>query len=263
MYTQHPIEGTYRRTRGSGASGFAVGLMHIDAPFPVVPGNPLNASTFDFPVLYQRVRALTGSEVISGDPSAEEKLVEAARLLEDAGVCAIAGTCGSFANFQQALRDAVSVPVFASILVQVPFILDTLPKSKSLGIIFADERAYTDRIIDQCRIQDHSRVRTTDCRDSSQFAAIIAGGDKFDEQHFVRFFNERVEHFLFENPDLGAIMLQCNELIPYAWLVQRVRDIPVFEISTLVRWLNGTLTQHPPAGFAYGVERVSAERRVP
>lgn len=254
MYTQHPIEGRYRRIRGSGASGHAVGLMHIEAPFPVVPGNPVNASTFDFPVLYQRVSSLTGHEVIKGDPSGESKLVQAAVALQEAGVGAIVGACGSFANFQQALREAVSVPVFSSILVQVPLILDTLPTSASLGIIFADERAFTERVVRQCRISDASRIRKMDCRDNRDFAEIMAGANEFDEQRFLRFFNDRVEAFLTSHREMGAVMIQCNELIPYAWVIQRLRDIPVYEVASLIRWLHSTLCQRPPAGFVFGIQ---------
>ena len=52
----------------SGIGGFAVGIMHVEGPHAIVPGSPLNAGTFDFPVLYDAVTGCSPESVMSGDP---------------------------------------------------------------------------------------------------------------------------------------------------------------------------------------------------
>jgi len=232
-------------------------MLHIAAPFPVVPGNPVNATTFDFPVLYGEVRGLTGAEVISGDPGGAAKLVEAAKALEAAGVCAIAGACGSFANFQQELRAALNVPVFASVMTLAPQILSSLPPSKSLGIVFADAGAFTDRVRAQCGIAPDAPIHVTDVCEHDGFARLIGGASDFDEMDFVEYFDQRMHSFIDAHPDIGAIVIQCNELIPYAWSIQRRADVPVFDVAGLVRWLHASCALTPPAGHVYGLEPVN------
>lgn len=253
MHLSTPLPGRHARRKGSGPAGYAVGLMHIAAPFPVVPGNPVNASTFDFPVLYEEVVGLTGAEVIAGDPSGAKKLADAARRLEAAGVCAVAGACGSFANFQTALSEAVEIPVFASVLTLAPVVLASLPKGKALGVVFADANAFTARVRRECAIRDDAPIRVTDVCDHPGFAALIAGASEFDEADFADYFERRLIGFLKSHPEIGAVMIQCNELIPYAWTIQKHADLPVFDAAGLVRWVHGACAHRPPSGLAFGL----------
>src|SRR5450755_2193411 len=115
--------GVFHSCELGGVAGYAVGVLHMASPFAFVPGNIQNATTMPFPVAYECVQSVTLQEVLSGHPKVEEGLVIAAQRLEGRGVRAIVGACGSFANCQQALTSAVSVPVFASVLVQVPWLL--------------------------------------------------------------------------------------------------------------------------------------------
>ena len=40
---------------GSYLGGHAVGIIAVDLVYPKLPGNVVNATTFDFPVLYKKV----------------------------------------------------------------------------------------------------------------------------------------------------------------------------------------------------------------
>ena len=43
------------------------------------------------------------------------------------------------------------------------------------------------------------------------------------------------------HPDLGAIVLECTNMPPYAADVQRVTGLPVFDIVSLVTMAHGAL----------------------
>ena len=98
-------------------AGIPVGIIAIDLEYPKLPGNVVNASTYDFPVLYEKV-SFEIEALFRGDEDIKEGIVNAAKKLEAEGVRAIIGACGFFAHFQEDVKEAVSVPVYLSSLCQ-------------------------------------------------------------------------------------------------------------------------------------------------
>ena len=49
-----------------------------------------------------------------------------------------------------------------------------------------------------------------------------------------------------EHPDIGAIVLECTNMPPYAPDVQRVTGLPVFDIVSLVSLAHGALAAGLP-----------------
>jgi hypothetical protein len=54
----------------------------------------VNATTYDFPVLYKVLQGGTQDRIHSADPTVVDLIIEAGRELEQQGVRAIAGACG-------------------------------------------------------------------------------------------------------------------------------------------------------------------------
>ena len=85
------------------------------SPFEQIAGNIANPNTFDFPVIYRRVKgAYYQTVVVQPSRQVLAAMIQAARELEQEGIGAIATSCGFNAIFQRELANAVSVPVFAS-----------------------------------------------------------------------------------------------------------------------------------------------------
>ena len=52
-----------------------------------------------------------------------------------------------------------------------------------------------------------------------------------------------------DDSDIGAILLECSDLPPYAAAVQAATQLPVFDFITLIRWLHHATTQRPYSGW--------------
>lgn len=48
-----------------------------------------------------------------------------------------------------------------------------------------------------------------------------------------------------DNPEIGAIILECTNMVPYAPDIQRATGRPVFSIYTYLRWFYAGLAPKP------------------
>ena len=220
-------------------AGFRIGILVLDTAHELVPGNLQHAGSFDFPVLYEVVRGVSSAALMQGDPGAGESIVASARRLENAGVGFIVGACGSFANYQQAVAAAVNVPVFMSILLEVPMLLRALPKSRKLGIIFASTSTFTEAVRAQCAITHTERIVAVGADGIEAFRPILAQRGRLDSDALRRGLARLAGNALRRHPGLGAWLLQCSDLPPYADAIQRMTHLPVFHMGSLIRHLHG------------------------
>ncbi len=232
----------------SAGGGYAIGVLVVDTWYPLLPGNVANASTFDFPVLYQ-VLHISAEEIFRAGPELIDRVVEGAVALEAQGVRAIVGACGTFANYQSDVLAAVSVPVFMSILTQVPFILQSLSPKKKLGILAAADNLLTDNLQRECGITDTSQLAVTGAMELPEFQQLVRCEGHFDSAKLEGELIAHLEAFAAEHPDLGALLIQCSDLPPYAMSIQRALGVPVFDMPTLMEWLYRSVVRHPYAGF--------------
>lgn len=232
------MAGNQERTeRGTPIEGFNVGILCLDTIHPLVPGNVQNATSFDFPVVYQVVDGVSPSVLMAGDESALSPIIQAAIRLERLGVNVIVGACGSFANFQKEITRAVQVPVFLSILSEVPFLLGAIPARQKLGILFSSTSTFTSRIMDQCGILDRERIIAIGVDSLPAFRPILAQEHTLHDDALREQIRQLVTASLKAHPEIGAWLLQCSDLPPYAAAIQSATGLPVFDTCTLIEHL--------------------------
>jgi len=246
-------------TRGRGVAGVAVGILHIASPFPLLPGNPQNAGSFNFPVLYECVEGLSPAAVMSGDPCGAAPLLAAAQRLQDAGVRIIVGSCGSFANFQSLLISELEIPVYASVMTLVPHILAGLPAGRRLAMVFADIRSCTPKVLAECLVTEPVRIAPIGCQDLPRFRPLIEGRTRFEAEAFRSDFMAFLAAELGTDSSIGAVMLQCSELAPYAADVAGLLGLPVYDGAALVRWAHSAVAPPAPTGQLFNVRIVGPE----
>jgi len=229
-------------------AGCAIGIVVLDLRYPLLPGNVANASTWDFPVMY-RILAGTGVEILDADPTILEKVIQAGREMEYQGVRAIVGSCGYFGFYQREVAAALTVPAFMSSLLQAPMILASLKPDQKLGIICAVAKSLTPALLEACQINDQLRLVIAGAQDLPEFKNIIGCTGRLDNGRLKQEMIGLAEKLVADNPDVGAILLECSDMPPYASAIQRAVKKPVFDFTTLVNWIYGSVVRREFNGF--------------
>jgi hypothetical protein len=222
------------------ATGYTVGMLCAEWNVPFVPGDLNYAATFDFPVRYLTVDGASGAEVLTGAAEDYAHLfVAAAQRLEAEGVRAITGNCGYMAVYQEIVADAVSIPVFMSSLVQAPMLLQMLGSTQRLGTLVANASGITEAVLTRAGIRDTDRLVVRGLDTCPHFHdAIIKEVGVMDEDLMREEVVESAVALVDSAPDVGAILLECSDLPPYARAVQEATGLPVFDWAGFIRYVH-------------------------
>ncbi len=236
--------------KGQNIAGYSVGILYLDNVwYPLVPGNVVNACTYDFPVRMKAVPNLDTPRLHSGDPALAEEIIKAAKELEKEGVRAISSACGFFGHFHKQVADALDIPVCLSSLVQVPWIKTTLKRNQKIGVLTANASAITEEMLQSCCVEDPSLLVIRDLRNEPHFSAIMEDRGSFDNTEVRKETVKAAKELVEQNDDIGAILLECSDTPPYAFAVQRAVGLPVYDFITMIRWLHHAVSQKPYQGF--------------
>jgi aspartate/glutamate racemase len=227
---------------GAATDGATIGIIMLDTVFPRIPGDIGNADTFDFPVRYQVVRGASPQRVVKeADPRLLEPFIDAARGLEKEGVKAIATSCGFLAIFQRELAAAVKIPVLSSSLLQVPLAYALINRWQKVGVLTARAQSLTDRHLAGVGIRDIPLI-IMGMEEAEEFTgAFIEGKPSLDPAKVRKEMVGAAQRLVHAHPEIGALVLECTNMPPYAQAVQAVMKIPVFDVVTLVRLIHASL----------------------
>lgn len=228
-------------------AGAAIGIIAVNLVYPKLPGNVANASTFAFPVDYE-VIDLAIEQLFEADPGAVDQIVQAAKRLEARGVRAIVGACGYFANFQTQVQAAVRVPVLLSSLAQLPLIKTSLRADQRIAVLMADIQGATPELLANVNATP-DKVTFVDIGSLLEFHAIRYGETTLDNGALKRALVQKAVAAVKQDPSIGALLLECSDLPPYAAAIQAGVGLPVFDFITLINWLHQSLCQRPYYGF--------------
>ncbi len=235
--------------QGQAVAGQAVGILVIDTWYPLVPGNVANACTYKFPVAYKILKGVTIEQIMNGDPNLLETVIEGGKELVQQGARAIVGACGSFANYQKKASEKLDVPTFLSVMLQVPLISMGLKPDQKIGVLAASAAALTQNVFDQCGITDPSRLIITEADQLSEFQRLSECKGRFNSKRLEEQIIDLMTRFVGEHPKVGAILIQCSDLPPYAWAIQNAVRLPVFDMNSLIEWVYYAVVRHPYSGF--------------
>ncbi|NOR39980.1 MAG: aspartate/glutamate racemase family protein [Gammaproteobacteria bacterium] len=253
MYTHSEYWGEDDVTwwEGRRVGGVAIGVIQLSANIPMIPGNMGNASTFDFPLMYEPME-VTGDMVVSSKPHPEvlKRSVEAGKKLEAQGVRAICGNCGFFANYQQQVAAELDVPFFSSSLLQIPLILISLRPDEKVGVITADGPKLSGApALENCGVTDRSRVVIAGAEDTSEMKRILTTSGAYNPRKFELQLVEIAKQMVSDNPKIKAILLECTELPPHARAIQKAVGMPVWGFPSMVDWIYDGVVRRNFTGF--------------
>jgi hypothetical protein len=224
--------------------GMGLGIIILDDVYPGFPGDVRNASAFPFPIQYEVVEGVDIKALVWAKDKTPclEPIRRAALKLERMGCRAIAAECGYFAWFQKEISNAVKVPVFMSSLLQVPMAQQIVGSRRVVGVLVALKKQLTEGHLAAVGIQPGSNYVVEGAEDDGRCAEFDhlwvealqtdPPGAYYDKAE--REFVEVAVDFRRAHPDMGAMVLECTGMQPFARAIQREIDIPVFSWGTLL-----------------------------
>jgi len=220
---------------GKNLFGHSIGILMLESKFPRIPGDIGNATTWDFPVLYKIIEKATPDIVVrKGDRRLLEYFIKGAQELEREGVRAITTGCGFLAMFQQELASAVNVPVFTSSLMQVPMVYLMLKQSQRVGIITIYSKSLTEKHLSAVGVDKVPHI-ILGTEGGEEFTRVILDDEiELDVEKSRDELIKVAKKMNSDYPDVGAIVLECTNMPPYAAAIQKETGLPVFDIYTLV-----------------------------
>ncbi|KIC47579.1 hypothetical protein RA28_04085 [Ruegeria sp. ANG-S4] len=236
---------------GQNICGASIGVLCLESYFPKPPGHIKNPSGLPFPVLYEMIDGITVPTLLNNPtPELLEPFIVGAQRLEAEGVRAITGSCGFLALFQKELAAAVSVPVFASSLIQVPLAFHMTGANAPVGVLTADASALTPRHFQGVGADDIPVV-VKGLEITNEFADVILRNlrTNMDTDLIETEVLQAARDLKTEAPEIRSLVLECTDLPPYAARIQAELQVPVFDLTTLAQMAHSVSTRAPYSGI--------------
>ena len=224
---------------GKAVYGAPLGILMLEARFPRIPGDMGNATTWPFPVLYKVVRGASPEKVVlKGAEGLLQDFLDAAAELVSLGAEAITTNCGFLSLFQRELAAHVRVPVATSSLIQVPWVQATLPPGKRVGVVTVSGSTLTPRHMEAAGVPLDTPFVGTE-RGREFFRTLILGEkEDMDVERAEQDILEAGRALMQSHPDIGAIVLECTNMPPYAAALREALQVPIYDIYSLITWFH-------------------------
>ncbi|MFZ0449916.1 MAG: aspartate/glutamate racemase family protein [Desulfatiglandaceae bacterium] len=214
--------------------GQLVGILMMDSTIPRIPGDPGHAETFPFPVRYAVIRGFPFQDLVDIRKDNLQLIVKAAMDLEKEGVAFIAADCGLFSLFQKEISKAVNVPFLGSSLNLIPLIGNFLPDKKKIGLITGDTRLLKDEHLKAAGAR-RERLIIQGMEGCSEFRrVVIERGSELDVKEMKKGVLEVAKRFI--GRPIGAVILECTNLITFRSDIQRLLGVPVYDAVSLIEF---------------------------
>ena len=238
---------------GKSLYGARVGILMLETRFPRIPGDMGNAETWPFPVLYKVVPDASPRRVVCHKAEGLlDEFVDAASELVRLGADGITTTCGFLSLFQRQIAGHVGVPVATSSLMQIPVVERVLPPDKRVGILTVSAANLSEQHLLAADADPATPVIGTD--DGSEFTRVMINDeDRLDVAAAERDILAAGDALVSRHPDVGAVLLECTNMVPYARALSARLRLPVFSIYTFVTWFQSGLV---PRNFGHPASAV-------
>ena len=229
---------------GKAIYGAHIGILMLEARFPRIPGDMGNALSWPFPVHYRVVRGASPERVVRRRAEGLlDAFIEAGRELVADGADGVTTNCGFLSLYQAELSAALAVPVAASSLMQAALIQATLPPGRRVGILTISAEALTPEHLAKAGVPEGTPVMGTE--GGAELTRVILGDEpRLDVAAARADMIEAARALTAAHPDLGAILLECTNMVPYAADVRAATGLPVHSIHNFICWFQASLA--PP-----------------
>jgi Asp/Glu/hydantoin racemase len=227
---------------GKAIYGAPLGILMLEARFPRIPGDMGNATTWPFPVLYRVVPGASPARVVlEGARGLLPAFLDAAADLVRDGAEAITTNCGFLSVFQREIAASVGVPVATSSLLQAPFVQATLPPGRRVGVISISSATLTAAHLEAAGASADTPLEGTENGRELFRVLIKAETEELDALAAEQDVVDAGRALVARHPEVGAIVLECTNMPPYAAALREAVGLPVYDIYSLVTWFHAGL----------------------
>ena len=219
----------------------SIGVIMLDTQFPRFSGDIGNPHTWPFNVEFTIVSGASARQVVCSTATQQlQPYIDAALKLQMLGVSGITTSCGFLSLVQNQISRHLSVPFVASSLIQLPWVQAMLPQGKQAGILTINANALSRQHLLAAGITHDVPIKGIDA--SCEFhRAIMSDATTMDRTRCERDNVQAAVAFLEEHPALGALVLECTNMAPYANAIHQATGLPVYSIYTLIQWFQAGL----------------------
>ena len=230
-----------KATGGKSVYGAALGILMLETRFARIPGDIGNAGSWPFPVLFKVVPDASPDRVVRrGAEGLLPAFIEAGRELVHLGADGITTGCGFLSLFQQEMADALGVPVATSSLMQAPVIERMLPAGKRVGILTVSAETMTPDHLVSAGVDPATPVAGTER--GREFSRVLLNDETTLDVDLAREDNVSAARGLVDrHPDVGAIVLECTNMVPFAADIAAATGRPVYSIHSFATWFHAGL----------------------
>ena len=209
------------------------GLVQLEK----LPGNSTNPETFEFPVKYCRIKGANIHTILENPcQNILQSMIDETRKMEEQGIRAITTSCGFNAVFQRELADSVSVPVFTSSLMQIPLVQNMLGKQQTVGVITAKKSALTEKHLQSVGIKNQISIHIEGLEACTEWNKIFSSPNEDIDIPTVENDVVHIACSMMKMADIGAFILECTDLPPFANAIRKATGRPVFDFVTLTNY---------------------------
>jgi len=226
---------------GKTVYGGTVGVCMLDTQFPRIHGDIANARTWNVPVHYRVVPGSTPkAAVYDKGEGILEGFIDAAKHLVKMGADGITTNCGFLSLFQEEMANAVNVPVATSSLMQTQMVQSLLPKNKKVGILTIHKPSLTEKHLKAANVSLDTPIVGTE--NGKEFTRVILNDEMEMDVDLARQDHlDAVEELMKKHSNIGAIVMECTNMSPFAADVRKKFNVPVFNIYTFIEWFQSGL----------------------
>ncbi|WP_306258008.1 aspartate/glutamate racemase family protein [Pararhizobium sp. IMCC21322] len=216
-------------------TGAQIGLLMLESRFPRFKGDIGHPDTFDPPALVATIRNATPRRVVEDQATGlVQNFANAAIKLEQAGASLITTSCGFLVLHQKTLEAAVTVPLVSSALLAVPIAAEQLrPNGLRPAILTISSENLTDAHLQAAGCPLETPIGAPDPK--GHFCTRILGNHETMDKDIAR--QEVITaatHLMNRHTGIGALVLECTNMPPYAADLARLLKIPILSLSGLL-----------------------------
>jgi len=223
----------------------------LDTAFPRILGDAGNIQSYECPARVHVVLGADSPDIVKDGAIAKglaEKFCIAAKTLETQGAIALISTCGFLVTAQPQIARAVNIPVMVSAL-SLYSVIQTTIGAAPIGILTASSASLGEAALQAAGIA-RENVRISGMEDCTAFASAILNKKSsqtgFDAREIERAAVEKAMALVSATPAMGAILLECGNLPPYAPAISKATGLPVYSILDGARLLWNAASKHQP-----------------